>query len=160
MKIRVFDFDRLPRRVLDRSWPILAAKSAKNDPNLAPQDDPKSTKNRCQKTIEILIENKTNFERLLGRSGGMRWPPGGIIGGSKNYPAGLKFCILKICRFKIGILCFKIWRFGIWIGHLAVYLTRCNRPYGAGGGFNRFAHSAGPISRVDSAVAFGIENSW
>ena len=26
-------------------------------------------------------------------------------------------------------------------------------PSGAGGGFNRFAHSAGPISRGDSAVA-------
>ena len=68
----------------------MAAKSAKDDPNLAPQDDPKSTKNGCQKVIEILIENKTNFVGHFGRSGGMRWPPGGIIGGSKNYPAGLK----------------------------------------------------------------------
>ena len=61
MKIHVFDEDKLPRRVLDRTWPNLAAKSAENDPKMAPQDDPKSTKNRCQKMIEILIDNKTNF---------------------------------------------------------------------------------------------------
>ena len=84
MKIHVFDVDRLPRRILNRSWPILAAKSAENDPNLAPQDDPKSTKNRCRKSIEILIDNKTNFVGHVGRPGGMRWPPGGIIGGSKH----------------------------------------------------------------------------
>ena len=67
----------------------LGFKSAKNDPNLAPQDDPKSTKNRCRKTIKNLIDNKTNFVGHLGLSGGMRWPPGGIIGGSKNYTLGL-----------------------------------------------------------------------
>ena len=98
MKINVFDFDKVARHVFDPTWPNLATKSAKNDPNLAPQDDPKSTKNRHQKMIEILIDNKTNFTRRLGRSGGMRWPPGGIIGGSRNYPAGLKFCILEICK--------------------------------------------------------------
>ena len=84
MKIHVFDVDKLPRRVLDATWPNLGAKSAENDPNLAPQDDPKSTQNRRQKTIEILIDNKTNFERRLGRPGGMRRPLGGIIGGVKN----------------------------------------------------------------------------
>jgi hypothetical protein len=49
VKHHVLDADKLPRRVLDRSWPILAAKSAENDPNLAPQDDPKSNKNRFKK---------------------------------------------------------------------------------------------------------------
>ena len=39
---------------------------------------------------------------------------------------------------------------GIW---LFVQHARL-RPSGAGGGFNRFAHSAGPISRGDSALAF------
>ena len=84
MKIHVFDVDKLSRRVLDRTWPSLVAKRAENDPNLAPQDDPKSIKNRCQKSIEIFIDNKTIFPGHLGLSGGMRWPPGGIIGGSKN----------------------------------------------------------------------------
>ena len=59
VKHHVLDADKLPRRVLDRSWPILAAKSAENDPNLAPQDDPKSSKNRLQKMIKILIVFKT-----------------------------------------------------------------------------------------------------
>ena len=84
MNIHVFDVDKLSRRVLDRTWPNLAAKKAENDPKMAPQNDPKSTKNRRQKLIEILIANKTNFMIHLGRPGGMRWPPGGIIGGSKN----------------------------------------------------------------------------
>ena len=80
MKIHVFDVDKLARRVLDRTWPNLAAKSAKNDPNLAPQDDPKSTKNRVQKMIQILIDFKTLGMRFLGRPGGMRSPPGGDLG--------------------------------------------------------------------------------
>ena len=131
MKIHVFEVEKLPRRVLDRSWPNLAAKRAENDPNLAPQDDPKSTKNRCQKTIEILIDNKTNFAGHLGRSGGMRWPPGGIIGGSKNYTAGLWFCILKICRCLRHIMALRFedlksidWAFGFLSD------TLCSTPTG------------------------------
>ena len=81
MNIHVFDVDQLSRRVLDRSWPNLAAKSAENDPNLAPQDDPKSIKNRVQKMIKILIDFKTGAVRFLGQTDGMRKPPGGIIGG-------------------------------------------------------------------------------
>ena len=81
MKIHVFDVDKLPSRVLDATWPILAAKSAKNDPNLAPQDDPKSIQNRVQKMIKILIEKKTAGMRFVGPTGGMRRPPGGILGG-------------------------------------------------------------------------------
>ena len=61
--------------------PILAAKSAPNGPNLAPQNDPKSTPNRCQKSIEIWIDFETNWMIHFGPSGGMRRPPGGIIGG-------------------------------------------------------------------------------
>ena len=81
MKIHVFDVDKLPSRVLDATWPILAAKSAENDPNLAPQDDPKSIKNRVPKMIKILIEKKRRGMRLVGPTGGMRRPPGGILGG-------------------------------------------------------------------------------
>ena len=113
---------------MDRTWPILAAKSAKNDPNLASQNDPKSTKNRRQKSIEILIQNKTNFMRHLGRSGGMCWPPGGIIGGSKNYTAGLWFCILKICRFLWHIMALRFGdlAFGLGIGFRSGML--CSAP--------------------------------
>ena len=84
VKIHVFGVDELSRRVLDRTWPNLVAKRAENDPKMAPQNDPKSTKNQCQKMIEILIEKKMVLVQILGRPGGMRWPPGGIIGGSKN----------------------------------------------------------------------------
>ena len=84
MNIHVFDADKLSRRVLDPTWPILEAKRAENDPNLAPQEDPKSTKNRLQKIIKILIDFKTAGMRFLGPTGGMRRAPGGIIGGVKN----------------------------------------------------------------------------
>ena len=63
MKIHVFDVDKLSRCVLDRTWPILAAKSAENDPKLAPQDEPKWSKNRDPKNIKILIEKKTAIAR-------------------------------------------------------------------------------------------------
>ena len=66
---------------LDPTWPILEAKSAENDPKLAPPNDPKSIKNRCQKMIKILIELRADVPLLWGRPGGMRWLPGGIIGG-------------------------------------------------------------------------------
>ena len=137
VKIHVFDVDRLPRRVLDRSWPILAAKSAQNDPNLAPQDDPKSTKNRCQKMIEILIELRTHVPLLLSRPGGMRWPPGGIIGGAKNSLFEICRCLRHIRALRFGALAFGL---DIWKSVQHALL----RPTGAGGGFNRFAHSAGP----------------
>ena len=84
VKNHVFDVDKLPRRVLDRSWPNLAAKSAENEPNLAPQDDPKSTQNRVQKMIKILIDFKTAGGRFLSPTGGMRSPQGGTLGRSKN----------------------------------------------------------------------------
>ena len=91
MKNSVLDVDKLSRRDLERTWPNLAAKKAQKDPNLEPQDDPKATKNRFQKMIKILIANKTVPMIHLGRPGGLRWPPGGIIGGSKNYTLGLWF---------------------------------------------------------------------
>ena len=100
MKIHVFDVDKLPRRVLDRTWPNLAAKSAENDPNLAPQDDPKSTKNRRQKMIKILIEKKTVPPIHLGRPGGMRWPPGGIIGGAND-------SLFELCRYLKDIMALR-----------------------------------------------------
>ena len=34
--------------------------------------------------IKILIDVQDRHSADLGRPGGMRWPPGGIIGGSKN----------------------------------------------------------------------------
>ena len=87
MKIHVFDEDKLSKRVLDRTGPTLDAKSAENDPKLAPQNDTKSIKNQCQKMINFLFKKRADHHsanRLLGRPGGMRWPPGGIIGGAKN----------------------------------------------------------------------------
>ena len=84
MKFHVFDEDKLSRRVLDRTWPNLAAKSAKNDPKMAPQDDPKSTKNRCQKMIKILIHFKRAMTRFWGWPGGARWALGGKTRGVKN----------------------------------------------------------------------------
>ena len=51
---------------MDRTWPNLAAKRAENDPKMAPQDDPKSIKNRVQKMIKILIAFKTTDPALLG----------------------------------------------------------------------------------------------
>jgi len=93
---------------LDRAWPILAAKSAKNDPNLAPQNDSKSTKNRCKKTIEFLIELRTRVPQFLSRPGGMRWPPGGIVGGAKNLHFEMCRCLrhiwaLRCTDFAVGL---------------------------------------------------------
>ena len=51
---------------------------------MAPQDGPKSTQNRFQKMIKILIEKKTAIMQNLGSPGGMRRPPGGTLGGSEN----------------------------------------------------------------------------
>ena len=84
MKIHVFHEDKLSRRVFDLTEPHLAAKSVENDPQMALQNDPKTTKNRCQKMIKILIDFKIAGSVFLKRPGGMRWPPGGIIGGARN----------------------------------------------------------------------------
>ena len=89
MKIHVFDTDKHPRRVLERTWPNLVAKSAENDPKMAPQDEPKSKKNRCPKISKNLLDFKRPRTAFLVRPGGMRWPPGGIIGGVENYSLGL-----------------------------------------------------------------------
>ena len=43
-KIHVFNVDKLSRRVLDRTWPNLATKSAENGSKMAPQNDPKAIK--------------------------------------------------------------------------------------------------------------------
>ena len=91
MNIHVFDAAKLSRPVLDRTWPNMTAKTAENDPKMAAQNDPKSSKNRCQKMIEILIDKKGGRVVFLSRPGGMRWPPGGIIGGAKN-------SLFEICR--------------------------------------------------------------
>ena len=48
----------------------------------------------------------------------------------------LHFIYLQVSYAYYG---FKIWRFGIWIGHLEFGLARAAAPptgYGAGGGFN------------------------
>ena len=66
MKIHVFDVDKLPGCVLHATWPNLGAKSAENDPNLAPQDKPKSPKIRVQKLIKVLTDFKTEGVALLG----------------------------------------------------------------------------------------------
>ena len=84
MKIHVFDVDKLPRRDLDRSWPNLAAKSAENDPKLAPQNDPKSVQNGAPKLLKILIDFKRGFPRFGGWPGGLRGALGGKTRGVKN----------------------------------------------------------------------------
>ena len=116
---------RLPRRVLDRTWHDLAFKSAKNDTNLAPQNDPKSTKNRCQKTIKILIDKKTFPPIHFGRPGGMRWPPGGIIGGAINL-------LFELCRYLKAYYGFKMWRFGLWLRRLEIGPARPAPPLRCG----------------------------
>ena len=107
----VFDVDKLSKHVLDRTCPNLAAKRAEHDPNMAPQNDPKSTKNRCQKSIEILIDNKTNFMIHFGRPGGMRWPPGGIIGGAINLLFEICWYLKHIMALRFGDLACGL---GIW----------------------------------------------
>ena len=81
---------KLSKRFLDKTWPNLAAKSAENDPKMEPQNDSKSTKNRCQQLIEILIDFKSPGQVFLGSTDGMRRPLGGIIGG-ENKPQ-FQFC--------------------------------------------------------------------
>ena len=61
--------------------PNLAAKSAENDPNLAPQDEPKSIKNRCQKMIKFWVASKRAMPRFRGWPGGLRGALGGKIRG-------------------------------------------------------------------------------
>ena len=73
------------------SWHV-AARKAESDPKMVPKNDPKSIQNRCQKMIEVLIDKKTFQVIHLGRPGGMRWPPGGIIG-------GLRTTLFEICSF-------------------------------------------------------------
>ena len=84
VKVDVFDEGKLSRRVLDRTWPNLAAKRAEHDPKMAPQNDPKSTKNRRQTMIKILNAFKPAGTRFLDQTGGMRSPQGGTLGRSKN----------------------------------------------------------------------------
>ena len=112
MKIHVFDVDKLSSNVLDRIWPNLAAQSAENDPKLAPQHDPTSIQNRCQKMIEILIEKKSVLVIHLGRSGGMRWPPGGIIGGAKDSLFEICRCLRHIMALRFGDLACGL---GFWL---------------------------------------------
>ena len=125
MKIHVFDVDKLSRRVLGRTWPNLGAKKAENDPKMAPQNDPKSIKHRCQKLIEILIEKRALRPIHFGRPGGMRWPPGGIIGGAINL-------LFELCRYLKAYYGFKMWRFGLWLRLLAVDPARPAPPLRGG----------------------------
>ena len=127
MKIYVFDEDQLSRRVLDPTWPNLGAKRAENDPKMALQNGPKSTKNRCQKMIKILIDFKSIRMIHFGRPGGMRWPPGGIIGGAINL-------LFEICRYLKAYYGFKMWRFGCGLGSWRSIRHARLRPSGAGGG--------------------------
>ena len=86
-----------------------------------------------------------NFDRKKGARAANLGPArrnalasGGIIGGSKN----LHFEDLLMSKAYYD---FKIWRFVIWIGHLAIYPTRrLLLRSAAGGGFKRSTHSASP----------------
>ena len=110
VKIHVFDVDKLSRRVFDRTWPLLASKSAKNDPKMAPQNDPKSIKNRCQKMIKILIASKRPKARSRGPSGGVRGALGGNIRG------------VMICQ-----RCLKISNFAYMSPQLRLGKTNCDQ---------------------------------
>ena len=70
----------LSRRVLDRTWPILAAKSAQNDPKMVPQNDPKLIKNGGQKIVKILIVQKRGRKQIWV------WPADcvGLLGGKEG----------------------------------------------------------------------------
>ena len=101
VKNHVFDVDQLSRRVSDPSWRILASKSAKNDPKMAPQNDPKSTKNGCQKMIKILIDFKRAIVGFWGWPGGLRWPLGGKTRGVRN---AQDLCKFMFCDFFLNFL--------------------------------------------------------
>ena len=103
MNIHVFDVDKLSRRVFDGTWPLLASKSAKNDSKMAPQNDPKSTKNRDQKMIKILIASKRPTVRSRGPSGGLRGALGGNIRGVMICQRCLKFEKLLTCRLNLDL---------------------------------------------------------
>ena len=62
----------------------MAAKSAENDPKMAPQDGSKSVKNGVPKMIKILIEKQLAIMRLGGWPGGLRWALGGKTRGVKK----------------------------------------------------------------------------
>ena len=66
MKIHVFDVDKLPRRVLERTWRNLAAESVKNDFKMASQNDPKSFRHLVGKMNKILIDKKQIFSASMG----------------------------------------------------------------------------------------------
>jgi len=154
VKIHVFDIDQLPRRVLDRTWPNLAAKSAKNDSKLPPQDDPKSIKNRCQKSIKILIDLRATSPRLLGSPRRNALASWGDYRGVKK----LHFIDLHIYIAYSG---YKIWRFGISIGPKEPgSSTPRLRPGGAGGGLTspRGTTAARPpfFHSANWGKAFGI----
>ena len=139
LKIHVFDVDKLPRRVLDRTWPILAAKSAKNDPKMAPQDDPKSIKNRVQKMIKILIAFKTAGMRFWGRPGGMRGAAGeDYRRGEKSTPASVSSSSGNFWKETLEGL--QEGRFF----HICNTSLARRAPFASSGAADRCARSAGP----------------
>ena len=69
----------------------------------------------------------------------MRWPPGGIIGGSKN----TLFEDLQVSKADLDLRV-EIWHVDRALGDGSSTLGSAPpQAPGAGGGFNRFAHSAG-----------------
>ena len=78
MKIHVFDVDKLSRRVLDRTWRILGAKSAENDPKMVAQNEPKSTPNPCKTDPEMQAKstpNPLNRGQGVPQNGARGYPP-------------------------------------------------------------------------------------
>ena len=77
--------------------------------------------------IGMLIELRPHVPLLLSRPGGMRWPPGGIIGGAKNSLFEICRCLRHIRASRFGGLEFGL---DIWnsVQHALLH------PYGAGGG--------------------------
>ena len=127
MKIHVFEEDKLSRCVLDRTWPNLAAESAENDPNMAPQNDQKS----CPKNDQHLDRNKSEFCATLAparRNALASYKKkllvnvpfqGGIIGGAKE-------SLFEICRCLRHIKALRFTDFAVGLARSAPPL-RCGR---------------------------------
>ena len=81
MKIHVFDVDKLSRSILDPTWPILAAKKAQHGPKMGPSKRSKIGQKWMSKNDENVDRHQDNLAGNFLRSGGMRGPSGGIIGG-------------------------------------------------------------------------------
>ena len=85
--------------------------------------------------IEILIENKSVPAIHLGRPGGMRRPPGGIIGGAKD-------SLFELCRYLMHIMALRFGDLAFASAFGCRSSTLGSAPPGRAA--DRYAHSARP----------------